>query len=407
LIRTISHSGWSTTAIKTVFGCFLANNAVMGIAFGSFGPLLIANEAHLGVGRGTAAIGMSLITISAALVAAVTGGMMQRFRARDVMVGGVVLNAIAYFLLAFTDSFTLFLCSYTLVGAGAALSGILTPLTLVSRWVPQQRGKALSAVNIPVVMFACPFLVGAALPEIGRAALLMIFACLFVALVPLLFLLVKERPAPSAEGVLPVELAIANDGESAKRDILGIAPFWLISLGVGILAGCGTVFVVHIAPFGGTMGLSAITATALLSIYAGAGLIGTPLFGWAADRYRPANALVMCSGIQALLWLMLLMVDGPILLIVAALMGVCSTPLVALHGAALSFYFDAATVARAMGYSYIFKMPMAFALAPVAGALFEVTGDYRLPFLLCSMLTTGAALGFLGLAMRKNRHAPS
>lgn len=407
MVRTISHSGWSTTAIKTVFGCFLANNAVMGIAFGSFGPLLIANEAHLGVGRGTAAIGMSLITIAAALVAAVTGGMMQRFRARDVMVGGVVLNAIAYFALAFTDSFTLFLCSYTLVGAGAALSGILAPLTLVSRWAPQQRGKALSAVNIPVVMFACPFLVGIALPEIGRAALLVIFACLFVALVPLLLLLVKERPAPNADGVLPVAPAVANDGEPARQHILGTAPFWLISLSVGILAGCGTVFVVHIAPFGGMRGLSAVTATALLSIYAGAGLIGTPLFGWAADRFHPANALVMCSGIQALLWLMLLMVEGPILLIVAALMGVCSTPLVALHGAALSFYFDAATVARAMGYSYIFKMPMAFALAPTAGALFEMTGDYRLPFLLCSVLTTGAALGFLGLAMRRSRPARS
>jgi len=134
-------------------------------------------------------------------------------------------------------------------------------------------------------------------------------------------------------------------------------------------------------------------------------VIGTPLFGWAADRYRPANALVMCSGIQALLWFMLLMMEGPVLLIVAALMGVCSTPLVALHGAALSFYFDAATVTRAMGYSYIFKLPMAFALAPTAGALFEATGDYRLAFLLCSALTVGAALGFLGLAMRGNQPA--
>ena len=405
MVKSFSHPDWSMPAIKTVFGCFLANNLVMGVAFGSFGPLLIANEAHLGVGRGTAAIGMSLITIAAALVAAVTGGMIQRFRVRDVMVGGVVLNAIAYFLLAFTNSFPLFLCSYTLVGAGAALSGILTPLTLVSRWVPQQRGKALSAVNLPVVMFACPFLVGTALPEIGRAALLMIFACLFVALVPLLLLLVKERPEPSADRVQPEAPAVVDDGEPARQRILATAPFWLISLGVGILAGCGTVFVVHIAPFGGTRGLSPVNATALLSIYAGAGLIGTPLFGWAADRFRPANALVLCSGVQALLWFMLLMMEGPALLIVAALMGVCSTPLVALHGAALSFYFDAATVTRAMGYSYIFKLPMAFALAPTAGALFEATGDYRLAFLLCSALTVGAALGFLGLAMRGNQPA--
>lgn len=386
--------------VRTIFGCFLANNFVMGIGFGSFGPLLLTNEAHLGVGRGAAAIGMSLVSLAAALTAAVAGGMMQRFRARDVMVAGVILNVIAYFVLAFTDSFALFLCSYMFVGAGVALSAILSPLTLVSRWVPQERGKALSAVNIPIVMFACPFIVGVALPEIGRATLLLIFACLFVTLVPLLLVLVKERPPSITDGALPGEAVTHDQGGPGRKPILRTAQFWLISLGVGILNGSGTVFVVHIAAFGGSKGLSAVTAAALVSIYAGTGLIGTPLFGWVADRFRPSSALVICSGLQAVLWLMLLMVEGPMLLLIAAGMGVCSTPLIMLHGAALSFYFDATTVSRAMGYSYMFKLPLTFALAPAAGALFEATGEYRVPFLLCSALTFGATASFLALSVR-------
>jgi sugar phosphate permease len=379
----------------------------MGIGFGSFGPLLLANEAHLGVGRGAVALGMSLISLAAAVSAAVAGRMMQHFRARDVMVTGVIMSAIAYLVLAFTESFAFFLFSYIFIGAGIALSGILSPLTLVSRWVPQQRGKALSAVNVPVVMFFCPSIIGLVLPEIGRAALLLTFSCLLVALVPLLFFLVEERPPSIIGGAQPAEAAAQVPVKPEGQQVLRRAPFWLISAGVGILNGCGTVFVVHITAFGGTRGLSAVSASALLSIYAGAGLIGTPLFGWVADRFRPANALAICSVLLALLWLTLLMAEGPILLLIAAAIGVCSTPLIMLHGTALAFYFDAATVSRAMGYSYMFKLPLTFTLAPLAGALFEATGEYKVPFLLSSALTAAAAISFLYLSLRGTHQTTS
>ena len=75
--------------------------------------------------------------------------------------------------------------------------------------------------------------------------------------------------------------------------------------------------------------------------------------------------------------------------------------------AALAFYFDAATVSRAMGYSYMFKLPLTFTLAPLAGALFEATGEYKVPFLLSSALTAAAAISFLYLSLRGTHQTTS
>lgn len=386
--------------LTTVAGCFLAQNFVMGTAYGSFGPLLTTMQADLGVSRAVASMGMSIVTLALALVAAVAGGVMQRFRTRDVMLAGVAVSAAAYLGLAATTNFLLALLFYALIGIGVALGAILAPLALTTRWISGGRGKALAIVNLPVVLFTCPFLIGMALPVIGRRALLLAIAGALLALLPLLLALVRERPGSGAGAGAEAPAGMPQSAEPAPTaEILGNAGFWLVSLGIGLMAGCGIVFVVHIAPFGTSEGLPLRTATALLSIYAGAGLLGTPLFGWLADRLGPPAALILSGGVQAMGWALLLAVQGPALLLVAALLGVCCTPLVTLHGASLTALFGHATVARAMGYSYLCKLPFIFGFGPLAGAMFDATGDYHMPFLLCSGLMLCATLCFCALAL--------
>lgn len=393
--------------IKTILGCFLAQNLVMGIAYGSFGPMLEANQAHMDVGRAVAAGGMSLITLALAVVAAIAGGLMQRFRVRDVLAFGVAVSGTAYLGLAIAPNFPVALVCYALVGIGVALGAVLAPLALVSRWVSEGRGKVLAFVNLPVILFACPFVVGLVLPSVGREAVYFGLGAALLALVPLLFLLVTEWP-PSADRSGAASSAAGTSAVSSAQ-VLRSPGFWLISLGIGIMAGCGITYVVHIVAFGLDKGMPLISASALLSIYAGAGLVGTPLFGWLSDRLGPPNALVLSGGCQAVLWSMVLIVEGPALYLVAAGLGICCTPLVTLHGASLGALFDPATVARAMGYSYLVKLPFIFGFGPGAGALFDMTGEYRIPFLLCSALMACATLCFIGLAIvtriDRRRHA--
>jgi MFS family permease len=167
-----------------------------------------------------------------------------------------------------------------------------------------------------------------------------------------------------------------------------------VSLGIGVIAGSGTAFVVHIVPFGMERTLSLQSASALLSIYSGCGILGTLIMGWVADRIGPPAALMIAAASMSMLWWVLLQVSGIPLYLVAALVGVFGVPIVTLHGAALSSMFGVNTLSRAMGLSYSIKLPFIFSFAPVVGLLFGRTGSYRLPFLIIAASLALAAVCF-------------
>jgi len=98
-----------------------------------------------------------------------------------------------------------------------------------------------------------------------------------------------------------------------------------------------------------------------------------------------------------------LLVSGPALFAVVAILGMCCSPLMALHGGALGALFGANGVSRAMGFSFLVKLPFIFAYGPAAGALFDLTGGYSLSFMLCTASLTIATLSFIALAMVMHR----
>ena len=140
----------------------------------------------------------------------------------------------------------------------------------------------------------------------------------------------------------------------------------------------------------------------MLSFYAGAGLIGTPVFGWIIDRIGAPAALVIAALGLATLSLAVIFVDGPALFAVVALAGACCTPITTMHGAALGDLFGRNAVARAMGYSYFIKLPFLVGAAPVIGAVYDATGSYRVPFALCAgaMLLAAGCFAALWLISR-------
>jgi cyanate permease len=386
-------SGW-----KVVLVCFAAQNLAMGFALGSFGPLLASTEQHFGVTRAVATTGMSLVMLAAGGLSPFIGGLLQRVSVRNAMVGGALLSAVGYWGLAMLSSFNLALIMFSLIGIGLCVMGILGPLTLISRWFATDRAKVLSLVNMPIAAFVTPFVVAKLLPDYGRLAILGGIGTIFLLVIPLLALIVDD---PARLGQAPHGAGrdsggvIAMDGPLSARQILSSAPFWLLSLAMGAWAGAGIAFVVHIVPFGMDQHMSLQTASGLLSLYAGAGIGGTLLFGWIADRVGPPSALALSCSCQALLWWGLLHVTGLPLFMMAALMGICVMPATTLHGAALSQLVGPAGISRAMGISYAIKLPFIFTFPPFVGHLFDLSGGYRLPFLLTTGILTVSCLFFV------------
>lgn len=384
----VRFSGW-----KMVLLACLAQNCAMGFAFGSFGPLLASTEQHFEVTRAVATTGMSALMLALGLLSPIVGSALQQVSIRSVLIGGALISAAGYIGLALSTTFTLAIVMFVLVGAGVCLLGIIAPLTLVTRWFVDARARALSVVNLPILLFVTPYLIADLLPHSGRKTILLSIGAIFIILIPLLGFVMDDP-----EKVRQKPWGYRRSGESrdparpkgtqsllSTRDIIFSSAFWIVSIGMGIMAGAGSAYVVHIIPFGVEQQMSLQRASVLLSVHAGSGIVGTLFFGWFADRAGPPLALVTMAFFQAALWWGLLHVTGPSLYLLSAFMGACVVPLTTLHGAAIGALFGAENISRVMGYSYLIKLPFLFSFAPLVGLLFDKTGHYRLPFLLTSV----------------------
>lgn len=381
-------SGW-----KIVVRCLLAQNLATGLAFGSFGPMLVSTEQHFGVSRTTATFGMSVTTATMGLLSPLLGSAMARFPVRWSMVCGALLSALGFAGLAVLSSFGLALPMYMFIGMGVCLLSILGPVTIVNQWFAAGRGKMLGIVNLPIMVFILPFILAAGLPLWGRTTILLAMASLFILLIPLLLTMVErpeqigERPWSDAAGDQLVRPASAGPARQPAVRILRMPEFWLLSLGVGIVAGSTTAFVVHIVPYGIHNGLAPGASATLMSIYAGTGLVGALLLGWIVDRLGGPATLGVTAALQGVLWIGMPQTSGYALYLAAAALGIVAVPINVLHQSALSELIEPAEIGRALGISYALKLPFIFACAPLASFLFEISGGYHLPF-----WTIGSAL---------------
>jgi MFS family permease len=389
--------------VRIVVICSIAQNCAMGIAFGSFGPLVMANEVHFHVSRTAISAAMSVLLLALAGLAPVLGGILERTSIRWAMILGAAMSAIAYCGLAVLSSFGAALVMYGLMGIGVCLVAILGPLALINRWCAKDRAKVLGVVNLPIFLFLVPSAVGALLSVHPRGEILGGFGAIFVLLIPLLLLL-EDRPREDRQRPTQQRsAAFASDGVEASdpprfptRAVLANPAFWYISVGIGLMAGAGTAFVVHAIPFSMGRLMSLREASAILSVYAGTGIVGNLLLGWLADRVGPSVTLCMSALCQAFLWFGMLHSSGAALYVIAGLLGICLIPLATLHGAALSELYGAANISRAMGFSYTVKLPFLLGFAPCTALLFEHSGRYDLPFrVTAATLVVSAILFFI------------
>ncbi|WP_068089031.1 MFS transporter [Novosphingobium rosa] len=383
---------------RTVLICALVQNVTMGFAFGSFGALLGANEAHLHVNREAISFGMSAVVTTMAITSTLMGGIMHRLAPRTAIAAGSAACGLGYAGLMLTSRYDLSLLCFTLLGAGAMAAGILGPLSLIAAQFPARRGQILGIVNLPLVLFAVPYAIALTLPSLGREGVYGILALLSVLTLPVIGLLPRTSPAraPAAK---------AAQGATGLRGIFGQPAYWLMTLGIAIIAGTGSAFVVHAIPFGQSRGLSLPHAALMLSAYYGVGIFGTLAMGWLADHIGPPLALAIGAVTQTICWFTL--ATGPLAVLtpVAGLLGLVTVPLTTLFGAAMIHLFGPVTGSRAMAFGYGIKLPFLFSVTPLVGWAFVRQGNYHHAFAGCACALGLATLLFAWAAARMPRGA--
>src|SRR5215467_2436308 len=225
-------------------------------------------------------------------------------------VGVISSTGASYFM---TVPWQLFLTWGLLSGIGSgAVAGVLGA-TIVNRWFTTNRGLVMGLLTASTATGTLIFTPGlAALVEWGgwKPVVLTVAACC-AALIPLVYLLVPERPAsvglrsfgsqhddhpaPAPQGN-PFIAALSNLARAART-----RAFWFL-FATFFICGFTTIGLVgtHLIAFCGDHGIVEVQAASLLALMGFFDLFGTTLSGWLTDRFDPRKLLFFYYGLRGL-----------------------------------------------------------------------------------------------------------
>lgn len=378
-------------------------------AFTTVSGLLVAPlHREFGWPRGTIGIAVSVNMVLYGLAAPFGAALADRCGLRRVagwalalLAGGAALTALA------SQVWQLVVGWGLLVGSGAGALSMAFAATVAGRWFVRRRGLATGVLTAATVLGQFAFLpvVSWIVDEQGHRTALTVLAVAAVAVVPVVWALLRDHPADA--GVAPLGAREFVPGPEpvpgAARRSVGVLlhaararPFWLLA---GVFAVCGAstngVMWSHFTPAAHDHGMPATTASSLLALVGAFNVAGTVGSGWFTDRFDARRLLVVffvLRGASLTLLPLLLAEDvhGSLVafVVVFGLLDVATVPpVIALcrehYGAGAAVVFGWVNVAHQLG---------AGALALLGGAMRDVLGSYDVMWVGTGALCAVAAL---------------
>jgi MFS family permease len=409
--------GWRILGLTIWTQAFQAGLLIYG-----FGVVIMPFADEFGVSRQTLVLGSTLLALSTNLLSPFVGAYIDRRSIRPAMVGGALLVALGFLLLSRVEAMWQVLAIFALVlPLGNLLLGQLSSTTLMTRWFVRMRGRAMgiSAVGTSIGGLVFPPLLAALIEKLGWSRAFTILSIgVALALVPAILGLVIDRPedvgqrpdgtAAAGASVPTQSVAATTDAPLPMSAILGTARFWQIAVVVAFAIGPYLALLANLVPFASDLGIAPRQAAVFLSTAALIAIPGKLVFGGLADHLgtRTALWLVVAFEAGALLAFLLFPVHAG-LLAGSVLLGLAGGGLLPLWGLLIAKGFGQASFGRAAGAMNPAMMPVTLLAAPLAGRLFDETGNYRGAFLamLGSLAVSAITNGFLRQQPRvKLRH---
>ncbi len=168
-------------------------------------------------------------------------------------------------------------------------------------------------------------------------------------------------------------------------------PFWLIIIIMFINGYIGYSIVVHLVPHVTLVGISLATAATLMATYGIAGLVGRIIMGGLADKIGNKLVFVICFVFSSITYLaMLFFQEVGFFYLAAVLFGLASGGVLSTIAAFVAELFGLKSHGEIFGVIG-FCTTIGGAVGPfLAGYLFDITGNYRISFLICALISIGA-----------------
>lgn len=370
----------------------LAGGAIIGMAMGirhAQGIFLLPITLDRDWSREAFGFAIAVQNLVWGLAQPLTGMIADRFGARRVLVGGLLLYAGGLLLMSQAGTPTAFTLTAGLC-LGVALSGSAFAVVYgaISRLVPAaQRSRALGATGAVGglgLFFMVPLSQGL-IGMLGWAGALVALGIACALLLPATLPL-NDRPAASA--------AHRQSLSAALREAFAHKGFWLLNLGF-LACGFQLAFIAtHLPAYLADRGLSANHAAAGLAIIALANVAGTYVCGWLGGLHRRKHLLACIYLLRAaaMAAFVLLPLSPWSLYVFCAAMGFIWLGTVPLTSGLLSQVFGVQYITTLFGLVFFGHQLGSFLGVWLGGYLFDATASYDLVWLIGIGLGVIAAL---------------
>jgi MFS family permease len=357
---------------------------------------------------------MTLRGVEMGILNPVAGFLVDRWSARKMVFGGMVITGLGLILLSQTANLGMYFASFFLIALGGSLAVYVTPMTVVARWFHRNLGKASSLVmlGIGVGGLLVP-VVTVIIEAVGwRNCILIMAAVVLVTGLPLAFVF---RDRPSDYGQMPdgMPLVIKGPADGPRPEEIGLSlkgalstrTFWQYGLALSLQVLGFSAVVLHVMPFLEDLAVKRETASLMAMLIPLVSVPARLVYGWLADRFRPtyvgAGSMVL-TGVGLLLFANFSGDNMPLLLSAVILFGLGIGGFTPLIPVVLRGYYGLRRFGSIYGMSSAFST-VGTIIAPVlAGLAFDVQGSYQQIWLIygiCSFV--GATLMLL---LRRDSH---
>jgi predicted MFS family arabinose efflux permease len=406
------HRAWLVAAVT--FLVLLASAAFRS----SLGVLLVPIEDDLGWSRTDTSIAVSLNLIVYGLAAPFAAALLERIGVRRTAVWALLLIAAGCLATMFmTAPWQLAALWGVVIGVATGSVALVFGAIVANRWFVTRRGLIVGILGAAWATGQLVFLplLAAVVDAFGWRAASLVIAVVCAALVPVVVVVLRDRPADV--GLLPYggnieEPAPGDAPPSARAAVVHalrvLREAWrtrsfLLLAGTFFVCGWTTNGIIssHFVPAAHDHGMHATTAAGLLAVVGVFDIAGTICSGWLTDRFDPRLLLAVYYGLRGLAllavpWLLGPNVEPP-LLVVVALFGLdwvaTVPPTVMLCRAS----FGPERGGIVFGWVFAAHMIGAGAAAAASGALRTTSGDYTSAWLLAGTLAVTAAAASLVL----------
>lgn len=303
------HYGWVVAA--TTFFVLLAAAGIRATPSVLLAPL----EREFGWTRSTTSAAVAVNILLYGMIGPFSAAFIERLGAKRVVMGALALLVLGAGLTTFmTASWQLILLWGVVVGVGSGSTALVLGAVIVNRWFSQRRGLVMGILTASTATGQLVFLplLASTVESQGWRGAVYIVAGVALALIPIVFLFMRERPrdlglapfgatemdaaTPPPSSVNPFVAPLVTLAAAAKtRD------FWLLAGGFFVCgASTNGLIGTHLISACLDHGLDAVTGASLLATMGVLDFFGTTLSGWLSDRWDNRVLLGWYYGLRGL-----------------------------------------------------------------------------------------------------------